>query len=307
MRSRSFLLSCVAVLAAAVPATEVRAADDDAAAKSAKAAVEYFEKYAGKAKDMGTYADLVAGLSEAKHPISVERVARILHKDNDPEHKMIAAATLGGFKAPKEAQDAAGKALLWWLEKGDNEPELRDSVIHSIGQILYRDAVPKLNEVMLGGGDPFVLLTTVRVVGLLDDHRSLPALLELWERTPVGYKWDTGGEVKVDTGAEGTADQEAAEAAWHAANDSKMKGRKKPPVMFRVYVQELIKTVRKITKDETIEMPDQFRAWMEAHREELKKEGIDIPKFKGPSKKASGKDGKDKDGKDGGKGKDEKK
>lgn len=304
MGSRAFAFSCSAVLAlvlAAASAPPLRAADDDAAAASAKAAVAYFEKYAPKAKDVGKFADLVAELGDVRHPIAAERISRILMRDNDSEHKMIAASTLGSFKAPKDAQEAAGKALLQWLEKEGNDPELTDSVVHAIGQIVYKDAVPKLNELLLGGGDPFVLLTTVRVVGLLDDRRSLPALLELWERTPVGYKWDTGGEVKVDTGSDGTADQEAAEAQWHAANDSKMKGRKKPPVMFRVYIQELIKTVRIITKEETIEMPDQLRAWMETRRDELKKEGIDIPKFKGASKKQDPKD-KDKD-----KGKDEKK
>jgi hypothetical protein len=82
---------------------------------------------------------------------------------------------------------------------------------------------------------------------------------------------------------------------------------KKPPVMFKQYVQELVRTVHKLTKDETIATADMLRAWMEAHAKELAAEGIEIPKAPGgsgkPDKDKKGKDGKDKgkDGKDVGK------
>lgn len=290
MRSSALLL--LAVLAFAAGPSAFAGADDDA--ERAKAQIEYFEKYVAKVKDDGKYGDLVMELASTPHPLVVERVGKIVLSDRDEEHKLIAAAAMAEFKQPREVMEAAGKVLVAALQKEFSD-DVTDTCIDSIGKIGYRDAVPVLNTVLLSGGDPYVLLTTVRVMGKLDDRRALPALLELWNRHPVGYSWETG-EVKVDTGADGTTDQDAAEAAWQAKYGKKMGGKKKPPVMFKVYIQEVIRTVRKITREEKIEKPADLVAWMEAHREELAKEGIEVPK---PKKK------KDKDEKDG-KGKDEK-
>lgn len=311
MRLRKIALSLVLVTVAAPAA---RAAEDDVATQNAKATIAFFDKNASRAKDDQKFSELVMEVANTGHPLAAERLGKVLRKDSSLEHKMIAAAALGQMKDPDEARKAAGKALLESFEKDDFDADVKINVVESLGDLDCHDAVPALSAAALKGGDPFVLLRVVRALGKINDRRALPALLELWERHPVGYSWETG-EVNVDTGSEGTADQEAAEAQWHAQYDSAMAHHKKPPVMFKVYIKELILTVRKITGDETIEKPDQFRAWMEAHREELAKEGIDIPKYKGPAKKKDdgkgGKGGKDekddKGGKDGKDGKDGKK
>ncbi|MCE9636817.1 MAG: HEAT repeat domain-containing protein [Planctomycetes bacterium] len=306
MRTRTlFLASLLAVSGGAlvVPAAApvARAADDDPATRDAKARIAYFDDHAGKVKDDGKFADLVMDLADYPHALTVERVGRILLKEKDEEHQAIAAAALSSYKKPVEIRDAAGKVLVKGIESGDVSDYVRDSCIDAIGKIDYKDAVPTLNAVALKGGDSWVLCTAVRVMGELDDKRALPALLQLWERFPKGYKWDTGGEVTVDTGASGTADQDAAEAQFAA--QSKGAHRKgKPPTMLRDYAQQLVRTVMKITRDDTIISSDLLRAWMEAHREELTKLGIEIPKYKGPTKKADDKDkkgGKDKDAKPG--------
>jgi hypothetical protein len=286
MKSRPAALALLLALGAlAAPAH----AQDDAMARDAKARVEYFDKFAGKVKDDTKFSELVMDLASFPHEITVERVGRILLRDNDEEHKLIASAAMAEFKDPK-VLDAAGKVLVKAIQ-AEFSNDVLDNTIDAVGKIGYRDAVPLLNEIALGGGDPFVLLTTVRAMGRLKDRRALPALLELWERNPVGYKWTTG-EVKVDTGTAGDGDQKAAEAKWRAKYGNKMKGRGKPPVMFKVYIQELIRTVRILTGDETIEMPEDLRKWMEARREQLAKEGVEIPKFKGPAKADDDKDGK---------------
>ena len=139
-----------------------------------------------------------------------------------------------------------------------------------------------LCEILKKGGDPYLLVTVVRAVGNLEDLRALPTLLELWERHPVGYSWETG-EVTVDTGAPGTADQEAAEAAWKAKYGNVQK-KGKPPVMFKIYIQELCKSVGKITGEEITQASD-LRKWMEANIERLKEAGVEIPRYKGPPRK----------------------
>ena len=150
---------------------------------------------------------------------AAERLGKVLRKDSDVTHKLIASAALGTMKEPEEAAKAAGKALLESFEKDNFDADVTINVVESLGDLRCRDAVPALSEAALKGGDPYVLLRIVRALGKINDRRALPALLELWERHPVGYSWETG-EVNVDTGASGTSDQEAAEAQWHAQYDS---------------------------------------------------------------------------------------
>ena len=75
----------------------------------------------------------------------------------------------------------------------------------------------------------------------------------------------------------------AAEAAWKAKYGSVQK-KGKPPVMLKIYIQELCKSVGKITGEE-ITQPSDLRKWMEARVDELKELGIEIPRYKGPPKK----------------------
>jgi len=298
MKCRTLLLATL-LSAALLPAA--RAGDEeDPATRDAKARIEFFDKNAGRVKDDGKYAELLMDLAGYPHALTVERVGKVLLRDRDEEHQAIAASAMSEFDAPKEINDAAGKVLVKALTDGDVSDFVKDSCVDSIGKLLYKDAVPTLNQLALEGGDPYVLLTIVRVMGKLKDRRSLPALLQLWERLPKGYKWDTGGEVKVDTGASGTADADAAKAQWEAKNKGKGGRKGKPPVMFKQYVQELVKSVHILTGDTTIDSADLLRAWMEARVDELAKEGVVIPKATGPAQKADkdDKDGKGKKGKD---------
>ena len=202
---------------------------------------------------------------------------------------------MGGFRKPEAVRILAGKALVKAIE-ADPSIDVTDSCVAAIGKVAYRDAVPLLCDILKKGGDPWLMVTSVRVCGTLEDWRALPQLLELWERFPVGDSWE-GGETSVDTGAEGDADQAAAEAAYNAEHGGQHR-RGKPPMMLRAYIQELAKSVKLITKDENVHTPKDLRAWMEARVDEFKKLGIEIPKKKGPTKDPK-KDGKGKDGKDG--------
>lgn len=289
------LAAATAAALLAGPLAPPSGADAAADEADAKARIAYFDKYAGKAKDDHKYSELVMDLVGAPHPLTADRIGRILNADPDEEHKLIAAMALGDFKKPEAARLAAGKQLHTAVEKGKISTDVKDSAVDAIGRLKYVDSCLLLCEILRKGDDPWLLVTTVRAVGRLDDWRALPTLLELWERSPVGYSWETG-EVKVDTGASGDTDQKAAEAAWQAKYGNKVGGKGKPPVMLKAYIQELVRSVRLITDDETIEVPSQLRRWMEDRREELKKLGIDVPKKKNGTRDEEEKDkAKDKD------------
>lgn len=284
-------------VAALVALSAVAYGADDNRTKSVKAKIAYFDKHQKKLKDPHKFAELVYELGSTGHALAAKRIGKILLKSKDVERKMIAADVLSEFKDDPEGKAEAGKALVKAFGNSKMEIDVLDTMANTVGKLEYKPAVPALCEILRKGGDPWLLLTTVRAVGKLKDMRALPTLLELWERNPVGYSWETG-EVTVDTGAPGTADQEAAEAEWNAKYGATMKGKGKPPVMLKIYIKEVVKAVHNIV-GEKINQPSDLRKWMEARRKELAKMGIEIPKYKqGTRKKKDDKDDDDKKKKD---------
>jgi hypothetical protein len=264
-----------------------------AAAPSAKAgdvpsdvkeAIAWFDKHAAKAKDEGKYAELVHELVSTQDPAAAERIARILKEEKNLERQLIAADALSDFTKNAEAKKAAGKALVRALQERIDDEDLEIQVVDAIGKLPWADGCLPICEVLTKSDRPWVMLRCVRTLGMLKDLRSLPALLEIIERFPVGFKWPAGEEVTVDTGSAGDADQQAAEQQYKEQNQGNHK-KGKPPVMFKAYIQELKKTIAIITQDPNVVSAKLLRAWMVAHQEELKKLGIEIPKYKGPTQK----------------------
>lgn len=279
MKSRPIVLA-ISLAAALAAGPRARAEDvpDDV-----KEQIAYFEKYVGKAKDDGKFADLVHELAVSGHPAAAARIGKILTNDKNPEHQLIAADALGDFKK-EPGRAAAGKALVEALARTDLDEEGQIAVIDALGRLPYVPGCQPVCDLLLKSSYPWLMLRCVRSLGEMKDLHALPALLEILERFPAGYTYgDTSGkETRVDTGASGDADQKAAEKAYNDAHkgDRRKAGK---PVMFRAYVQELRATIEKITNDPTINGAKALRAWMEAHIELLKSLGIEIPKYKGPS------------------------
>ena len=293
MKAIAMKRSILAVALAATCLLAVSAQAGDAWEDQAKQEIAYFKKYAKKAKDASKWADLAMGVVGTQHPLAAKELGKILMRDKDLEHQMILAAAMADFVDKEEGRVVAGEWLHKALDKGKYETEVIDSIVNSIGKLKYKPAVFSLCDMMKKGGDPYLMFTVVRAAGNLEDLRALPTLLGLWEKHPVGYSWETG-DVSVDTGASGTADQEAAEAAWKAKYGNSMKAKGKPSVMFKLYIQELAKSVAKIT-GEKLGSAQALREWMEAHIDELKEAGVEIPRYKGAPRK------KDKDAKKKGK------
>lgn len=278
MKHRKLVL-CLTVAACLAASSPSRAADVPA---DVKEAIAYFDKYSAKSKDDSKYAELVHDLAATGDPAAAERIGRILTEDKNSEHHMIAADSLSDFAKNPAGREAAGKALVKALERGDWDEDMKIQLVDAIGKLTFAPGTLPICEVLLKTDSPWLMLRCVRALGLIKDLHALPALLEILERMPVGYKWPAGDEVKVDSGAAGDADQKAAEAAYNEQhkNDRGKKG--KPPVMFKAYIQELKKTVQAITNDPTIDGGQALRAWMVERTDMLKKLGIEIPKYKGP-------------------------
>jgi hypothetical protein len=275
----ALFLALAAALAAA-PAARA----GDAPPADVKEAIAYFEKYASKSKDDSKYAELVHDLAATQDPAAAERIARILTEDKNPEHLLIAADALSDFKKTEPGRDAAGKALVKALQKGIDDEDLAIQVVDAIGKLTYTPGCLPVCEILMKSDSPWLMLRCVRTLGLLKDLHALPALLEIIERFPSGFKWPAGDEVNVDSGASGDSDQQAAEQQYNDQHKGEHK-KGKPPVMFKAYIQELKKTVQIITNDPTINGGKALRAWMVAHVEQLTKLGIEIPKYKGPTQK----------------------
>ncbi len=291
---RSILAAALAAIVLFPAAMAPTARADDAWDEAAKREIEYFKKYSKKTKDDAKWAELVMGVVGTQHPDAAEELGKLLMRDRNLEHQMILADVLSEFTDKEEAKAAAGDGLLTALDKGKFEIDVIDSIVNSLGKLEYKPACLPICDLLSKGGDPYLLVTAVRAVGNIRDIRALPTLLELWERHPVGFSWETG-EVVVDTGAAGTADQEAAEAAWKAKyGNVKKKG--KPPVMLKIYIQELAKSVEKIV-GEQMESSQHLREWMEReeNKARLEEAGVEVPKYKGGTRKPKEEDEK-KDG-----------
>ena len=275
-RTRTLFVLCLAAALAAAPAA--RAADTPA---DVKEAIAYFDKYAAKSKDDSKYAELVHDLAITQHPAAAERIGRILEKEKNPEHHLIAADALSEFTKDPAGREAAGKILVKALERGEGDEDVIMSIVDSLGKLTFAGGTLPICEVLVKSDSPWLMLRCVRSLGLIKDLHSLPSLLVILERMPVGYKWPAGAEVTYDSGAAGDADQKEAERQYNEQNAGG--GRKgKPPIMFKAYIQELKKTVQAITNDPTIDGGQALRGWMVARTDMLKKLGIEIPKYKGP-------------------------
>ena len=208
-------------LAADTPAKKEIAAASEAEAKATLAA---FEK-AFKTRDSEAKLEAVYTLHDVPHDLVLVRLVR-LQKDRDPHVRNVAAMALGG---QRHSVDKAGKAMMAAFKKDYRNEDVVSSVLDGLGELYYLKYWPQL-EKCLDDDRNAVAIRALDLIGTVKDWRAIPQLLKLYkEQMPKGYKWATG-EVKVDTGAAGTADADAAKAQFNAkygAGGSKAKAKAK--------------------------------------------------------------------------------
>jgi len=213
-----------------------------------------------------------------KHKKVLKELKKIWLKEKDFELKAVAADGLGNQDPFKKD---AGKVLVQGLgmyeklasrEDPEGEEALQQvleakalvSGIRAVGKLGYKDGWKEMKS-FIDHYDDGVAGEMMITCGHLKEYRALKILLEWFNYYPNGYEF-SGGSVRVDTGAAGTADQRAAKAKWKA----KYGGRKKKarPGAW----EKLIQSLEMITGVK-FEKPAELKKWMKDNKVLMRKHG----------------------------------
>jgi hypothetical protein len=267
------LMSLSLILALlALPAVAEGEEGNDALKRQAEVSIKIFRKEF-KHPSVGRKMTALLDLHRVQHELVVDELGKRALVDRNPEVRDATAQLLGDMTVCPEK---IGEYLKKNLEKNEDFPEVQVSIIRAIGKQKYKDALEELKEAAKNLNSPkyqWVTVEVVRTFGILEDGRSLPFLLWMAEYGGHALSWSTG-EVNVDTGASGTADQDAAEAAWKAKYGG-VRPKKPPAPVIRTYMQELEKTVKTIT-GQVFTNATEFRKWLIANAEKF---GLDPRKL----------------------------
>lgn len=156
----------------------------------------------------------VYDLHDVPNDLVLKELSRLL-KNKDPKVRHVAALAVGG-----QSHDAksAGELLLKTYKGDFDAEEVVASVLQAFAELKYMGYWPAVETALKDERTP-VVLQSLDLVGNNQDWRAFPELVEMYKvALPAGKNWGGGEEVTVDTGAEGDADQKAAEAKYNAQN-----------------------------------------------------------------------------------------
>jgi hypothetical protein len=282
LRAPTLLVALAAALAlgaARAPAEEVAEPDRRPHTDEQHAAArERFDREYASA-DLGERIQALARYGKWRHKEVLKVLTRTFQREADLELKAAAAEGLG-HQTPF-ARDA-GRTLIqaldgWksWASRDEpmkdderirNEDEARvlTRAIESVGKLGYKDGWKTLKPYIDHPHD-FVAGATMTACGRLKEYRALAPILEWFNFYPDGYSW-AGGSVRVDTGAPGNVDANAARSLWRARYGNRAK-KARPNTM-----ETMIEALKMITGVE-FEKPEQLRAWMDENKLFLKRHG----------------------------------
>lgn len=233
--------------------------------EAAKLALDRFEADF-KSNDEGKKMNAIQSLGRTKNDLVTKRLGALLSHQS-AEVRSAAAMILDDQYQNKPL---AGEFLRKALAK-EEEPEVLITIALTLGRIAYVEAIPDMGEQLVKNANVYVKIEVLKAFAKMKDRRALLPILDLWLINPQGYDWD-GGEVKVDTGASGDADQKEAERQYKAKyGNQQRKGA--PPTMFKTYIQNIAEAVEKIT-GEKLAGPTELMKWLVAHEAEL---GFKLP------------------------------
>ncbi|MGQ0615171.1 MAG: hypothetical protein ACT4PV_15670 [Planctomycetaceae bacterium] len=207
MRTLVAILALGGLLYATETPKPVEATSED---QATKALADFEAAYKGS-KEVEERQAAIFNLHAVPHDRVMAKLASLL-RSRDEQIRNVAALAMGGQKhnVPK-----AGEILMKAFKAEFRNEIVLASVIDAMGDLNYLGYWPDLDKCLVD------LRAAVAVRGLdlvaaNKDWRAWETLLSLYKKQIAkGYSWETG-EVTVDTGAAGTEDQEAAEAAWTA-------------------------------------------------------------------------------------------
>lgn len=258
MVMRPLALSLLLLAGAALAGDPPRhpASDDEA-----KAALAAFEEGWKTAKTVEEKQHVVYNLHDVRHDLVLARIEKLL-RDKNPAIRNVAALALGG---QTQNVEKSGGSLMKSFQADYKETQVLSSVLMGVEELGYLRYWPQV-EVCLKDERNEIVIRTLNLLGKNKDYRALPKLLEMYRiALPKRVSWSTG-EVTVDTGAEGTADAEAAEAKFNAtygAGGSKMKAKATAKARSqddRNFSVELRRSVKAITGEDFPTVID-FEDW----------------------------------------------
>lgn len=227
----------------------------------AKAAIKAFDRAFKATKEIEEQQNAVYDLHDVPHDLVIRRLEKLL-RHKDPRVRNVAALALGG-----QAHNAplAGSILMRTYLRDFKNTEVLSSVLEAMAELRYLGYWPKA-EPALKDERNAVIIRVLELLGTNEDWRAIPRLLELYRIVmPKKVSWSTG-EVTVDTGAAGDADQKAAEAAWNAKygrGGSKAAAKAKAKARgfdLRNFSTQIRKCVKKIT-DQDFDTAWDFEDW----------------------------------------------
>jgi len=248
--------------------------DDDVV----KSAIERFEKDY-ESDDMDVRLNILNWLGRHMHKDVIKKLKKIWLKEPDLELVSMAAIGLGNQASrPKDAAKLLMQGLAQYKKLAGKAPEdaaqrahedLEASVlvnaIEGIGKLEYRGDWKKLKGFIDHNSDD-VAIAIIEYFGKMKQYKALPVIYLWFEHYPDGLSW-SGGSVKVDTGAAGNKDSNAAKAKWKAKYGSR--ARKARPNAFRA----MLECVHQLT-GEKMKKREELKFWMEENKRFLKKHGV---------------------------------
>ena len=217
--------------------------------EAAEALAEF--KSAFKGKDVEAKQNAIYDLHDVPHPLVLKELAKLL-RNKDPRIRNVAALAVGGHGYDVAA---AGKILMRAFKKDYKTEEVLGSILLAMSEVGFLGYWPDLQKGLKDERNA-VVIWSLGTLGENKDYRAIPVLLEMFHvAMPKKVTWKTG-EVKVDTGAAGTADADAAKAAFNAkygAGGSKAKAKARRQARAfdsRNFDTHLRKTVKAITGED---------------------------------------------------------
>lgn len=179
--------------------------------EKAKAALAKFDE-AFQARDVEAKQNAVYDLHDVPHDLVLKQLEKLL-RHRDPKIRNVAALAVGG---QRHEPNRAGEVLMRSYARDFDVEEVLSAVLGAMAELKYMGYWPQLTTAMKDVRTS-VVLHALELVGNNRDWRAFPELVEIYEiALPKGKTWSGGEEVTVDTGAEGDADQQAAEAQYNA-------------------------------------------------------------------------------------------
>jgi len=228
---------------------------------TAKEAIKTFKKRY-RQRELPLKQGAIFDLHDYDHPLVAKELRKLLRK-REVQIAQVAALAMGGQKHDVEE---TGETLMKTWDRRDDDTPVLQSILSAWQELGYLDYWPKLEKTLKDERNQLVI-GTMKLLGTNKDYRALPRLLEMYHvAMPKRVKWKTG-EVTVDTGTAGDADQKAAEAEFNrrygrGGSKEKAKAKRKAKAHdernFKHHLRRCVKAITGEGFDNAIDFEDWY-------------------------------------------------